>query len=74
MIAIYQLDFLTPGIKAWLAISLKQMRHSPNSLIYPRFLPQRKQRLRILVENFGFLFALAINDFLAMLVFNRKAH
>ena len=74
MIAIYQLDFLMPGIKASLAISLKQIRHNPNSLIYPRGLPQRKQRLTILVENFGFLFALAIKDFLAILVFDGKTH
>lgn len=51
------------------------MRHNPNSPIYPRLRPQRKQRLTILVENLGFLFALAIKDFLAMLIFfNGETH
>jgi len=55
----YQDDFFTPGIKPWLANSLKQIRHNPNFLIYPLFLPHLKQRLTIRLLNFGFLFDFA---------------
>jgi len=43
-----------PGIKPRLAISLKQIRQSPKSLIKARFLPQRKQRRTIRDLYFGF--------------------
>jgi hypothetical protein len=41
-----------------LAISLKQILHTPNLLKKPRDLPHFQHRLTILVENFGFF-----NDF-----------
>ena len=56
----YHEDFLTPGISPRLADSLKQIRQSPKSLIYPRRRPQRKHRLITRVENFGFFSARAI--------------
>lgn len=65
----YQDDFLIPGISPRDAISLKQMRHSSKSLIYPLFRPQRKHRRTARVENFGFLFARAITDFFAITIF-----
>jgi len=45
------------------------MRHKPNFLIYPLFLPHLKQRRTTLVLNFGFLFDLAICAFVAIQVF-----
>lgn|GEM_PF-1159672 len=62
----YQLDFVIPGKSPLLASSLKQIRHKPKSRIKPWLRPQRQQRLITRVENFGFLFALAINAFLAI--------
>jgi len=62
----YQDDFLTPGISPLLAISLKQILHKPKSFINPLYLPHLKHLLTILEENFGFLFDLLINDFLAI--------
>lgn len=50
----YHDAFLTPGISPLPANSLKQILQRPNCRIYPRLLPQRKHRLTILVENFGF--------------------
>jgi len=64
---VYQDDFFTPGISPLFAFSRKQIRHKPNFLIYPLFLPQLKQRLTILVLNFGFLFDFAICDFFAII-------
>jgi len=57
---VYQEDFFTPGINPLFAISLKQILHNPNFLIYPRFLPHLKQRRTILLLNLGFLFDFAI--------------
>lgn len=62
----YHEAFFTPGISPRVANSLKQIRHKPKSLIYPWRRPQRKHRLTIRVENFGFFFALAITDVFAM--------
>jgi hypothetical protein len=64
---IYQLDFLTPGIIPSLAYSRKQILQRPKSRIKPRFLPHLKHRLTMRVENFGFFFALAIVDVLAII-------
>ena len=57
-----------PGMLPASAFSLKQMRHMPNGLIYPRRRPQIMQRLYARVENFAGLFCLAIQDFLANLL------
>ncbi len=62
----YQEDFLTPGIFPSFASSRKQIRQRPKSLIYPCFLPQRKQRFTSRVEYFCFFFARAITDFFAI--------
>ncbi len=64
---LYHDDFLTPGISPLFAISLKHILHKPNFLIYPLFLPHRKQRVITRVLYFGFLFAFTICDNLAML-------
>jgi len=61
----YQLAFLTPGIIPSPAFFLKQILHIPNLLKKPRGRPHRGQRLYFRVENLGFLFAFAINDFFA---------
>jgi hypothetical protein len=55
-----------PGIIPSLAYSRKQMRQRPKSLIKPRLRPQRKQRLTILEENFGFFSDLAFVDVFAI--------
>jgi hypothetical protein len=57
-----------PGIMPSFASSRKQIRQSPKSRIKPFFLPQRKQRLTILDENLGFLFARATTEVLAMCI------
>lgn len=62
----YQEDFLIPGMSPSFASSLKQIRHMPKSRIKPFFRPHRKQRRTILDENFGFLFARATTDVLAI--------
>ena len=49
-----------PGISPLLANSLKQILQRPNFLINPLLLPHLKQRLAILVLNFGFFFDFAI--------------
>jgi hypothetical protein len=51
-----------------LANSLKQILQRPKSLIKPFFRPQRKHRRTTLEANFGFLFALAMTDVLAILL------
>ena len=56
----YQLDFCIPGINPLFAISLKQILHNPKSLMNARFLPHRKQRRVMRLENFGFFFDFAI--------------
>ena len=62
----YQLDFFTPGISPLFASSLKHILHNPNFLIKPCLLPHLKQRLIVLLENFGFFFAFASCDVFAM--------
>lgn len=64
----YHDDFFTPGIFPSEAISLKQIRHSPKSLIYPFPLPHLKQRCTTRVLYFGFLFDRAITDFFAIIL------
>ena len=49
----YQLDFVTPGSRPRWAVSRKQMRHSPNFLMYARARPQTWQRFTFRTENFG---------------------
>jgi len=68
----YQDDFLTPGISPLFANSLKHILHNPKALIKPLLLPHLKQRLISRDENFGFLFAFAICDVLAMAIFIYK--
>ena len=62
----YQLAFVMPGISPRRASSRKQIRQSWNFRKYPLGRPQRRQRVYARVENFGFLFCLAISDFLAI--------
>jgi hypothetical protein len=62
----YQLAFLTPGITPWSDILRKQMRHRPNLRYTARARPHIWQRRRKRVEYFGFSFAFAILDELAM--------
>ena len=66
MILSYQDDFLIPGIAPLVANSLKQIRQRPNSLIYPRFLPQRQHRLTMRVLYLGAFFDLTTCDILAI--------
>ena len=69
----YQLDFLIPGISPLFAISLKQILHKLNFLINPRPRPHLKHLFFARVLNFGFFFALAICDSLAMLFYERHS-
>jgi hypothetical protein len=62
----YQDDFLIPGIAPSFANSRKQIRQRSKSLMYPCFLPQRKQRLTTRDLNFGVFFDLAITDVFAI--------
>ncbi|OGM98410.1 MAG: hypothetical protein A2915_00380 [Candidatus Yanofskybacteria bacterium RIFCSPLOWO2_01_FULL_41_34] len=64
---VYHDDFLTPGKWPALANSRKCILHKPKLLIYPPFLPHIKHLRTIRVEYLGFLFDLAIVDFLGML-------
>lgn len=57
---------MTPGISPLLANSLKHILQSPNFLIKPCLLPHLKQRLWRREENFGFIFAFASCDVLAI--------
>lgn len=65
---IYQLDFDTPGISPFDANSLKQIRQRLNFLMYALGRPQTLHRRIIRDEYFGFLLALTIIDFLAILL------
>jgi hypothetical protein len=62
----YQDDFETPGISPFSARPRKHRRHNPNLRIYARDRPQILQRFFWRVENFGFLFDLAMLDVLAI--------
>ena len=64
--ALYQDDFLIPGISPLFANSRKHIRQRPKSRIYPRLRPQRKQRRTTLDLYLGGFKALAITDCLAM--------
>jgi hypothetical protein len=64
----YQLDFVTPGISPLFANSLKHILHNPKARIKPCLLPHLKQRRCNREENFGFIFAFASCDVLAMLL------
>lgn len=80
MLLCYQLDFITPGSSPRRAMFRKQMRQMPNLRKKALGRPQRGQRLYDRTLNFGFLFALAISDFLAtvtssvLLVFEGHTH
>jgi len=63
----YQLDLVTPGNCPKPALILKQIRQIPNLRIYPLDLPQIAQRFLCRTLNFAGLFALAIQDFFAIL-------
>lgn len=67
----YHDDFLIPGISPRLASSLKQIRQVSKALIYPRLRPQRKQRLILRVENFGFFWDFAISALVAIYLIYR---
>ena len=56
----------TPGIIPWSANLRKQIRHRPNLRYTARGRPHSWQRRRSRVENFGFCFALAILEVLAI--------
>jgi hypothetical protein len=62
----YQLAFFTPGITPSFARFLKQMRQIPNLRYTARGRPHNRQRRTSRVENFGFRFAIAIFDLLAI--------
>jgi hypothetical protein len=64
---IYQLDLVTPGNCPKPALILKQIRQIPNFRMYPLDRPQIEQRLLCRTLNFAGLFALAIQDFFAIL-------
>jgi hypothetical protein len=64
----YQLAFLTPGNKPSLAIFLKQTLQIPKSLYTDFGLPQIEHLVYALEENLGFLLALAIIDFFAIML------
>jgi hypothetical protein len=70
---VYHDDFFTPGSWPVLANSLKQILQISKLRIYPCFLPHLQHLLTILVENFGFFFALASTDFFAMFVCEARA-
>jgi hypothetical protein len=57
---------VTPGIKPLFAASLKQIRHKPNFLMYPCFLPHLKHLRTTRQANLGVLFDLAICALVAM--------
>src|SRR5205823_13139617 len=69
LIAVYQLDFITPGISPFSARPRKHKRQRPNLRRYARGRPQMLQRLRCWVENLGFLLVLAIFAVVAMFSF-----
>jgi len=58
-----------PAISPRFAISLKQMRHNPNFLIYPLLLPHLKHLRTTRVLNFGFLFDFSICALVAIMPF-----
>jgi hypothetical protein len=61
----YQLDLVTPVISPLEASLRKQILQIPNFLINARGRPQRGHLLYLRTENFGFLCAFAMMDFLA---------
>ncbi|TSC95289.1 MAG: hypothetical protein Athens101428_17 [Candidatus Berkelbacteria bacterium Athens1014_28] len=63
----YQLDLTTPGMSPREANSRKQIRQRPNFLRKARLRPQTRQRLTILLENFGLLSDFTTCDFFAIL-------
>src|SRR5919106_1959490 len=64
----YQLDFVTPGSSPRSARSRKQMRHSANRRMKARGRPHTVQRWYACTLCFGLRPALAIIDFLAMVL------
>lgn len=56
-----------PGISPLDALSLKQIRQTPNLRKYPRLLPQSAQRFLSRVLNFSFLGT----KYLLLAIFNR---
>jgi hypothetical protein len=67
----YHDDFETPGISPLSARPRKHKRQGPNLRRKARGRPQMLQRLRCWVENFGFLFVLAIFAVVAIFSFAR---
>jgi len=61
----YQLDLVTPVTSPFEARVLKQIRHTPNFLIYARERPQSGQRLYLRTLYLGSRCERAIIDFLA---------
>jgi hypothetical protein len=68
----YHDAFFTPGISPLIAISRKQILHTPNVLKNPRFLPHLKQRETARLENLGFFLLRAMTDAFAM-IFDKTA-
>ncbi|OGZ73589.1 MAG: hypothetical protein A2908_00625 [Candidatus Staskawiczbacteria bacterium RIFCSPLOWO2_01_FULL_38_12b] len=66
----YHDDLVIPGISPLLANSLKHILQSPKTRINPLLRPHLKQRLCSLEENFGFIFAFASCDVLAIAIIN----
>src|SRR5580698_7249268 len=65
---LYHELFMTPGISPFSARPRKHKRQRPNLRRKARGRPQIEQRLRCWVENFGFLFVLAIFAVVAIFV------
>ena len=70
-----KLAFLTPGIRAKLALSRKHSLHMPNFLKYDLGLPQRRHRFLFLTLNLGSFFDFSKSAFLAIscpLIFSKR--
>src|SRR5215469_13913867 len=65
LVAIYQLDFVTPGMRPSAASVRKQMRHMPNFRMNARGRPQSRHRLWNRTLNLGARFQRSIADFFA---------
>ena len=69
LVAIYQLDFVTPGMRPSAASVRKQMRHIPNFLMNALGRPQSRQRLWNRTLNLGARFQRSIADFFAKILY-----
>ncbi len=69
LVAIYQLDFVMPGMRPSAANVRKQMRHMPNFLMYALGRPQIRHRLWNRTLNLGARFHRSIADFFAKILY-----